>query len=101
MPNGYGIYQPGKALKEDKAVLAKLPPPGSSDANALAASAEKAVRALAQQRGITLPAAQAEEKSTSKDRDRVVLVGGVILLSAIALGARLLLSRRHRHANPA
>jgi len=101
MPNGYGIYQPGKALKEEKQVLAKLPPPNSTDANVLAASAEKAIRALAQQRGITLPAAQAEEKSSSNNRDRVALVGGVILLSAIAFGARLFLSRRHRHANPA
>ena len=102
MPNGYGIFQPGKALKEDKQVLAKLPPPNSTDANVLAASAEKAVRALAQQRGITLPAAQAEDEQTSsKNRDRVVLAGGVILLCAVAFGARLLLARRHRNADAA
>ena len=83
-------------------MLAKLPPPNSTDGNALAASAEKAVRALAQQRGITLPTAQAEdEQSSSKNRDRVVLAGGVILLCVLAFGARLLLGRRHRNADAA
>ena len=51
MPNGYGLYQNGKPLPADKAVLAKLPPPGSADGDALAGRPENAVRALARQRG--------------------------------------------------
>jgi hypothetical protein len=82
-------------------VLSKLPAPGSTDANVLAASAEQAVRALAQQRGITLPAREAEEKSSSKNRDRVVLAAGVILLCGLALAGRMLLGRRHRSADAA
>jgi hypothetical protein len=101
MPNGFGIFQSGKSLKEDKQVLSKLPAPGSTDANVLAASAEQAVRALAQQRGITLPAREAEEKSSSKNRDRVVLAAGVILLCGLALAGRMLLGRRHRSADAA
>ena len=80
MPNGFGIFQNGKPLKEDKQVLAKLPPPGTTDGDALAASAEKAVRALAQQRGITLAAARPRQGTSSKNRDRVAIVAGVILL---------------------
>jgi hypothetical protein len=94
MPNGYGIFQNGKKLTEDKAVLAKLAPPSSADGDTLAASGEKAVRALADRRGITLPSATAADKSSSSNRDRVVLAGGVILLCLVALGARLLLGRR-------
>jgi hypothetical protein len=101
MPNGFGIFQPGKALKEEKQVLAKLTAPGSTDANVLAQSAETAVRALAQRRGITLPAAQAEQTGSSKNRDRVILVAGVILLCVAAFGARMLLARRSRDAEAA
>ena len=51
MPQGYGIFQKGKPLAAEKAVLAKLPPPSTTDAvdgDTLAASAENAVRALAE-----------------------------------------------------
>src|SRR5262245_60939670 len=102
MPNGYGIFQNGKSLEEDKAVLAKLPPPNSAEGDELVASAGKAVRALAQQRGITLPTAEASaDKGSSKNRDRVVLVAGVILLCGVAFAVRLLLGRRRREVDPA
>jgi hypothetical protein len=94
MPNGYGLFQNGKPLTAEKAELAKLAPPGSADGDALAVSAENAVRLLARQRGITLETQAASDSSSSSNRDRVLLAGGVILLCAAAFGARLLLSRR-------
>ena len=101
MPNGYGIFQNGKKLAEEKARLAKLSPPPSAEGDAMATAAENAVRALAQQKGITLPSAGSTDSGgSSKNRDRVVLVAGVILLAAVAFGARVLLGRR-RGASPA
>jgi hypothetical protein len=95
MPNGYGIFQTGKPMKEDKAVLAKLPPPGTTDGNVLAQSAEAAVRALAQRREITLPAATADASSSSTNRDRVTILAGAVLLGGLAFGVRLVLGRRN------
>jgi hypothetical protein len=95
MPNGYGVFQTGKPMKEDKAVLAKLTPPGTTDGNVLAQSAETAVRALAQRRGITLPAATADVSSSSTNRDRVTILAGAVLLGGLAFAVRLVLGRRH------
>jgi hypothetical protein len=100
MPNGYGLFQNGKPLTAEKAQLAKLAPPGSADGDTLAVSAENAVRLLARQKGITLETQVASDSSSSSNRDRVLLAGGVIVLCALAFGARLLLGRR-RGADPA
>lgn len=97
MPNGFGIYQSGVSLPEDKQLLAKLPPPGSTDGNAMAVAAENAVRALAHRRGLTLRESAAT-KSSSGNRDRLRIVGGVILVCAVAFGVRLLLGRRRKGA---
>jgi hypothetical protein len=94
MPNGYGLFQTGKPLKEDKARLATLPPPGTTDGDALAEAAENAVRTLAQGRGITLPAATVDEPSSSTNRDRVTILAGAVLLGAVAFAVRLVLGRR-------
>ncbi len=99
MPNGYGIYRNGVALPNDKKLLAKLPPAGSTDGNALAVSAENAVRALARERGLALRVEPGATKSSS-NRDRVQIVAGVILLCGVALAARLLLGRRRRKGGP-
>ncbi len=95
MPNGYGVYQNGVALPEDKKLLAQLPPAGSTDGNALAVSAENAVRVLANRRGITLRTAVTAPHS-SKNRDRVKIAASVILLCACAFAVRLVLRRRRR-----
>ncbi len=95
MPNGYGVFRSGDALPKDKELLARLPSPGTIDGNALAASAQKAVRVLARERGITLPTAPAASSSSS-NRQRVQIVAGVILLCGVAFGARLLLGRRRK-----
>ena len=104
MPQGYGIFQNGKKLAEEKAVLAKLPPPsttGAIDGDTLVSSAETAVRALAKQNGVTLPESSATEQSSSSNRDRAVLAGGVILLAVLALAVRFLLGRRRKAADAA
>ena len=94
MPNGYGVFQTGKAMAEDKAVLAKLAPPGTTDGDKMVASAETAVRALAQRRGISIEATATAEQGSSTNRDRITIVAGVILLAAVAFGARLYLNNR-------
>ena len=94
MPNGYGLFQNGKPLTAEKAELAKLAPPGSADGDVLAVSAENAVRLLARQRGSRSRRRRRPSSSSSNNRDRVLLAGGVILLCALAFGARLLLGRR-------
>jgi hypothetical protein len=95
MPAGYGFYKKGQDFAADKQLLATLKTPDTADGNALAASAENAVRALAQRRGITLEAASSGE-SSSANRDRVRIVVAVILLSVAAFGTRMLLGRRRR-----
>jgi hypothetical protein len=101
MPQGYGIFQNGKPLKADKATLAKLAKPASADGNGLALSAEDAVRALAAHRGITVEARPVASSGSSKNRDRIEIAAAVILVAAIVLAVRLLLSRRRRHAGNA
>jgi hypothetical protein len=92
MPNGYGLHQPGAALTEDKAELARLPMPGTSEGDALAVGAESAVRTLARQRGITLREPVASPDSSN--RDRIKIAAGVIILAAIGLVVRQVLVRR-------
>ena len=84
MPNGYGLYKARAKLPEDKKLLAELPPPGSTDGNALAVSAKNAVRVLAQRRGLTLRTAAVS--SSSGNRGRVTLAAAVIALCLLALG---------------
>jgi hypothetical protein len=95
MPDGYGIFKNGKPLPDDKKLLATLPPAGSTDGNALAVSAQNAVRALARERGVNLRVEPGTSTSSS-NRDRVQIVAGVILLCAVALAVRLLLGRRRK-----
>ena len=94
MPNGFGMFQTGKPMTEDKAVLAKLPPPNTTDGDAMVDSAEAAVRALAARRGVTLGETATAENGSSPNRDRISIVAGVILLAAVAFGARLYLVKR-------
>jgi hypothetical protein len=94
MPNGYGVFQSGKPLKEDKLKLAQLAPVGSTNGDALAGGAENAVRSLAQRRGITLPRPEVESGSASRSGDRMQIIAGVLILGGVALATRFLLARR-------
>ena len=69
-------------------------PAGTTDGDKMVASAEAAVRALAQRRGISIETTATAEQGSSTNRDRITIVAGVILLAAVAFGARLYLSNR-------
>jgi hypothetical protein len=74
-------------------VIAKLPRPGTAAVGPLIASAERAVKALAAGRGLTLEAAS-DQKGHSAWRDRVVIVAGALVLAAVAVVVRVLVRRR-------
>ena len=93
MPNGYGYFENRKPATAEKARLATLPPAGTTEGDALALAAERAVRELAAVRGVSLAAGGGAEAS-SDNRDRLQIVAGLLLLSALALGARSYLTRR-------
>jgi hypothetical protein len=96
MPNGYGLYAHGPAPRGDVAAVARLRPPASGDGDALVAAAERAVRTLAKRHGLELSAAvPASADGSSKNRDRLVLAGGLLALLAL-VGAAVLVVRRRR-----
>ena len=95
MPNGYGLYKHAGVPPADKAAIKALAPPGTADGDLLVAAAEHAVRVLAARHGVTLSAANASGGS-SKTSDRVEILAGVLVLCALAVGARVLLRRRER-----
>jgi hypothetical protein len=97
MPKGYGIYKGKNLPATDKAVIAALPAPAAKDGPALAAAAERAVRALAAKHGITLsdnPAGSAGGSSAWVERGEIV--GAVVLAGLLALAARFFWRRRSR-----
>ena len=95
MPNGYGLYKHSGLPAADMAAIAKLPPPRTTNGDALVASAMHAVTVLARRHGLTL-AVQKSTASSSATRDRIEIVAGVLVLSALAIGVRLLVRRRER-----
>lgn len=92
MPNGYALYRNGKAPAADRAVVAALPAPGTSDGNALTDSASAAVKALAASKGIDLSAAASSDSGSSKSRDRIVI--GVGFMVGLVLFAGVVVLRR-------
>jgi hypothetical protein len=94
MPQGYGVYKHGGASKEDRAAISALPKPENATGDVLAAAAERAVRALAAKRGIVLAVPDVSSSSASVWRDRLEIIGGVLVLCALAIGVRLVVRRR-------
>jgi hypothetical protein len=94
MPNGLGLHQGQAKLAKEKALLAGLSVADTTDGTALVNAASDAVRALAQQRGLTLPG-ESTEGSRSKNRDRLTILVGAIVLGAAAFAVRRLRARRH------
>ena len=94
MPQGFGLYKRGGLPPGDRAAVAALPAPAGSSGDELAAAAERAVRALASRRGLALPAAAAAPGSSSRWRDRAVILAGALVLAALAFVLRLVLRRR-------
>lgn len=92
MSQGYGLYKAHGLPPADSAVIARLPPPKTKDADALVLAAERAVRALAARRGLTLSSASSSGHSAW--RDRAEIVAGVLILAALGLVVRTVLRRR-------
>lgn len=93
MPNGYGLYKHAGLPPADRTALKALPPPGTTEGDALVAAAMHAVRVLARGHGVTLVAASSGG-SASRTTDRIEIVAGVLAVCALAIGARMLLRRR-------
>jgi hypothetical protein len=92
MPAGYGVYNYKLAPAADLKTVAALPPPRTTDGTKLVEAANRAVRALARQHGVALPADSAAGSGSSTSSDRIVL--GIAVAGALALVAAYFLLRR-------
>ncbi len=95
MPNGYGIYDHGRSTVEDRAVLAKLPPPHAVNGDLLTAAAARAVESLAKRHGVVIPASVTSPAGSSTNRDRLE-IGLAALAVLVLIGGTGLLRRRWR-----
>jgi pyruvate/2-oxoglutarate dehydrogenase complex dihydrolipoamide acyltransferase (E2) component len=93
MPNGYGLYKHAGVPAADKAAIKALPAPGTNKGDPLVAAATRAVRVLAARHGLTL-ADVGSKGTSSRTRDRIKIVAGVLALCALAIGVRVLVRRR-------
>ena len=93
MPNGYGLYKHAALPAADKVAIKALPAPGTTQGEPLVAAAIHAVHVLAAKHGVTLSAPKNDGKS-ARTSDRIEIAAGVLVLCALAIGARLLLRRR-------
>jgi hypothetical protein len=93
MPNGYGLYKHVGLPAADTAAIKALPAPGTNKGDPLVAAAMHAVRVLARRHGLTL-ADVSSSGSSSRTRDRIEIVAGVLALCALAIGVRVLVRRR-------
>jgi hypothetical protein len=92
MPQGFGFYNHGHPVQQgDRKVLAALPAPNTTSIDALVASADRAVRALAARRGLTLSAGSSS--GSSAWRDRLVIVAAVLVLLAVGVAVRAVVRR--------
>jgi hypothetical protein len=92
MPNGYGIYEHGRPIAADRALLDSLPAPKSS--SDVAAAGVTAVQRLAHRNGITLTATAPPKSSTNRDRLVILLAAA----GAVALGTLIVAARRLRRS---
>jgi len=92
MPQGYGVYKHDGVPPGDRRVIARLRPPQGADADTLVVAAERAVRALAARRGLTLSSGSGSAHGPW--RDRLEIVAGVLVLAALGLGVRSVVRRR-------
>jgi hypothetical protein len=92
MPNGFGVYRHGVVPPADRRAVAALPPAGSTSGTTLVDAANRAVRALAREHGVTLPAAASAAGSSSGPN--WPLVGGGVVAAALLVGGLAYLQRR-------
>ena len=92
MPQGYGLYKHSGLPAGDRAAVDALPAPRTAVIEPLLAAAERAVTALAGRRGLTLSAGS--ESHSSRWRDRLEILAGVLVLCALAVAVRTVVRRR-------
>jgi hypothetical protein len=92
MPQGYGLYKRAGLPAGDRAALAALPAPRTAVIEPLLAAAERAVSSLAERRGLKLSAGS--ESHSSRWRDRLEILAGVLVLAALAVAVRTVVRRR-------
>jgi hypothetical protein len=96
MPAGYGIYKSSGLPAADKAVIAGLGFTHTTAGTALVAAAERAVRALAARRGITLGAVSAKPAASSTGEERIEI--GAVVLAAVLIGGAVRFGGRRRRS---
>jgi hypothetical protein len=94
MPKGYGLSKAHALPAADRAAIAALPPPNTTNGKELVKAASRAVIALAARHGITLKPSSAAPKGSSANRDRIVIAAAVLGAGLIALLLRLVWRRR-------
>jgi hypothetical protein len=94
MPNGYGIYEHGRPVAADRALLDSLPPPKSPSDVAKAATV--AVQRLALRQEIVLTPDRASTHRSSNNRDRLVIV--LAAVAAVMVGVLVVSIRRLRQS---
>jgi len=90
MPNGYGVAERGKTLQAEERLVDALPKPGNAG-DTIAAGAVVAVRRMAAQAGVAvpLPPLRAPASSSSTNRDRLVILGVLVVAGGLAAGVIL------------
>jgi len=91
MPSGFGFYRPHHSSAAEYALLGKIPI-GAGGAG-LADAASAAVQRLAAADGLKLTPASAPH-SSSRTRDRLIILAAAVAALLLALGARRQLRRR-------
>jgi hypothetical protein len=96
MPNGYGIFKARALPAADRAVIDRLPPVSSTSGAVLVQAAERAVRALAARRGLTLSTSlgPAASHGSSATTERIEIGAGALAVCLLGFSARLLWRRR-------
>jgi hypothetical protein len=97
MPNGYGLYKLKNLPPQDQALIAKLPKFNTTNGPALGDAAERAITALAARRGLTLSTGSGSS-GTSVWVERGEIIGGTLVLAALAAGGTFLWRRRQTKA---
>jgi hypothetical protein len=99
MPNGYGLFRSTGTPAADAAAIRRLAFAPTKSGTALVVAAQRAVRALARRRGITLAATAAGKAGGSASSQERREIGGAVLAALLAIvGFRL--TRRRRRRSP-
>jgi hypothetical protein len=93
MPSGFGVYNHGKPVAQERAVLAKLK--AGRTPTPLTESAAQAVRALAAAGGVSVPKPSG---GSSANRDRLILGAAILAFLVVLLFPARVLRRRVRGA---